>query len=361
MNLGRHQIPDSLTYLEDLRSALDPEEFRLAPEEIEDMRQLFKTMRVSKRLLKSQGPQAGVDLAHDSIDMLRVMQWYFMQIGSYVQDYIRTQKNIDLQEVPIGCLPTLDVNAHAIRCKDGSSLILVEPGLVGLLHSLNVMVVSLRKFWPVWPGGSPLEDFNQNEINEYVKDIIRSFIFRLESSCDVDFDPAESGDRFRRFANCYNLQSMSTAQHMFILSHEFAHFLKGHLSSNSTEYRTLPFTRGRSVEFYKRSQEQEKEADALGLELTLGCLKTYEKRIAGWNPWIRSSLRKMGMAGLHLLFIYFDVAEKVLSGRAGGPSTHPPALERYEAITRQVPLSADEVNWRLAMPVFKEIFAKIPT
>ena len=253
----------------------------------------------------------------------------------------------------------MTVNSWPIPTPEGGRIVVINAGLIGLLHSFNEMVISLRKYWPSFSNDLPLNDLNQDELNEYIRDNVEYYLLGSESKSSIAFDIIEgTNSGVQRYVNSRHLQFLSLSQQIFILAHELAHFIKGHPLDMDTLKTQVPNFTSNEYEMFLYSQKNEREADELGLEIALGCIKDYRRKLVGWHPVMKSWFKKLAPAGLHLLFFYLDVAEKILEAKGHRQYTHPPAYSRYEYIKKHVKIPSNELNWHILIPCFEIIFKK---
>ncbi|XHH09842.1 MAG: hypothetical protein ACFCUE_04240 [Candidatus Bathyarchaeia archaeon] len=224
-----------------------------------------------------------------------------------------------LSEIPVGFLPTRQINACSIRTPRNGAIILFDSAVIYTLMFLFRSYFSLDS----WRDSKPF-------CHDYTEDDFGMTIFILAGFCATsNLDilnkapaldcPSISGYDKTIICHCNFTE-------WFILLHEYAHVILGHLSNDTAKMRIGE----RSVEYYKLSQEQEFEADKFAFSKILLLCKE-----GGLKP-------TDVLIGPGLLFHLLDLSETIIKSTGGviTPS-HPPAAERWKRLSKLASLESE--------------------
>lgn len=217
-----------------------------------------------------------------------------------------------VSHLPVGLLPTGELNACAVRTPRGSAVIILDHGMVLKLPLL------LRSFWA-------LSTYDEKEpfCRDHSKADFAATIRYVALHCLTNDNSYLSAittwncPSLPRYNYHVNLEALMIET--FILLHEYAHVLLGHLHDHAL----APFAPevGLGLTKYTKSQEQEFEADQYALEHFVKLL-TDGPTVAG-----DAILLCCG-----LLIHCFALCERLTAETCSGTATHPPALERWGRI-----------------------------
>lgn len=237
---------------------------------------------------------------------------------------------LELHQNPVlGYLPIMDFNACSTVAPNGDAIILIDILLRSVLQTFTSFLVYLG--WEAQKVG------NTSRIPESILSIIvkgissgfRVFLGYRDKEVRTDYEEAwkwmlykvppeipETGD------------VLCDIIIIFIISHEYAHYVLGHVKPSSIQcYKTpkdqLP------IELAMASQSQEKEADQLALEIFMRC----HEQNSVFLPF--QHIKKATYAPL-LFFDIVSVVEATRCFRERPIKLHPPALERKELLYGKV-------------------------
>jgi hypothetical protein len=188
---------------------------------------------------------------------------------NYLANQIITHNNIadhQIADVPVGTLPTNDFNAAAIKTDIGDRVIVLNTGTIAFMSEvLNSFLGTLPTQYsaPLWTK--------------------QDAIFRIiQWTTAVSTGTAKFGiSKTPTFTNPDLMGasgSIGDNARVFMLAHEYGHFIKGHLNDANTKSKLLvPDNKLPAIEFYIKDHEQEFEADLKGCELCIEwCKKTHK-------------------------------------------------------------------------------------
>jgi hypothetical protein len=223
-----------------------------------------------------------------------------------------------LRNLPVGSLPTLDLNAQTVRHPEGYSIIVLHTGTV---ISIYRIVCSFLGTLPV-PGSQPEWSFL-----EAANWIMQSLAATAFGEPRLGYEQIPVFRHPRRMAAAGSLVDNACA---FILGHEYSHFLLRHSEARNATPRGVTSCPGQPpLEFYNRKQNQEFEADENGFEFAIRfCRNTHT-----------GSHQIVYMAIVFFLQI-LDLLELFLP--TGRTESHPPAKARRAAFERLHRFTFDE-------------------
>lgn len=296
-------------YLEYLRSIQPTFQY---PDNIDQSVVLSELAKRSPKFSKSLGkgpPKA--------MSMQEVIDGLFAELGST----LRTQKNrVRLQDVAVGELRRLEANACSVKVPAGGYVILVNSGLMLLIHKLTKAFVSLLE----------IQDLVKKKKTNLVGVRALNNVHTVEQTALHVYSNvatyllfnAPIGPRLSIASLSYHQTNFAGAllhfAELFVVAHEFGHILKGHFSEASTI--NIKTNEG-DVVVFDNDWNQEYSADLCGLQLVQETLENYEDRYKKPESIVYAS----GYAGPDLLLTMFDLIEKVGKKKT---TTHPPASLR---------------------------------
>jgi hypothetical protein len=242
-----------------------------------------------------------------------------------------------LTSIPVGLLPSRELNACAIRTPSNGAVIILNQGVIGQLMYVCRCTLSFIS----WQSNTPFcRDASQGDyakaligLAKYVMTGDSKYIVRFK---DVLQFPSLSDYEETTILFCQLME-------LFILLHEYGHVVKGHL--NSASIRTAFDGELPELQEYSKSEQQEFEADQYAINQLI------QKGVEG-------GLRQSDIAlCAGLVMKFFELCEAVSpSDHTSGTRTHPPARDRWEKIKTHT--SLESANGALALnldPAFKVI------
>jgi hypothetical protein len=208
-------------------------------------------------------------------------------------------------DVPAGILPSAELNGFAIRTASGGNVVVLNAGLIGVLHGVNKTFMKLTL---AEEGEGTKMDLEEAEslikrFPEYARSVISLNRITPPKSLPV-------GKGQMAIANIY-----TNIQELFFFVHEYQHILLGHLDDYASTISLLQIPE--AVDVYTQSQQQEMSADTAAMETI---------RHAGHgDPNIQA-------AALALVFSLLSLCESMDDNVDKRPTTHPPAAERKRNI-----------------------------
>jgi hypothetical protein len=232
-------------------------------------------------------------------------------LGESIRSVMTAAELALVRDVVVFERPSREVNAYAGFSADGRPAVVTNHALFGFAYRL-------LRIWQARAADAPA----------LVAAAIRRYFPEGDAEPDADDEAlprAADGDgaTLLRFSTVLCME-------LFVLCHEFAHHLRGHVKrSASTSARTDGL---RYV--CERSRSDEDEADATGLELyerVLG-LARWTARDEALVEWVESTVPQAVVA-FDVFFSMADLAARML-GEAEEDS-HPPALVRRARVRTQ--------------------------
>lgn len=209
-----------------------------------------------------------------------------------------------LKRVPVGILPSTDVNAFAIRTPRRGAVIALN---VALLHHFKILLYSSLALIHV----DDHSTFNRSHPSEeYEQSIIR--LAKVVCSGDtINWDEFHIRDCFIGAQPNRLVTTSMLFVAVFVLLHEYGHVQLGHLDANAVRQIAIGST---EVDVYLNSHNQEYDADNFALVRFRKLLHDHEA----------------AMSIVGILFRFFDLCERMAGVTVSG--THPPALQRWQRI-----------------------------
>lgn len=190
---------------------------------------------------------------------------YLRHLSRQIVQFNNLENNYEIASIPVGTLPTNDFNASAIKTDNGERVIVLNSGIVVFMSEvINSFLGTLSTSFL-----SPLWTFNEAAVRI------------IQSTTAFSSGAAKFGlTQTPTFTNPELIMasgSIGDTARIFILAHEYGHFLLGHFDDSITKVRQLiPNSTSHPIEFYIQQQEQEFEADVKGFELCIEwCKKTH--------------------------------------------------------------------------------------
>lgn len=230
-------------------------------------------------------------------------------LGESIRSVLTAAELALVRDVVVFERPSREVNAYAGFTPDGRPAVVTNHALFGFAYRLL----------GIWQSpGADAAALVDAAVRRYFPD------GDAEPAADVEALPrAVDGGTLLRFSTVLCME-------LFVLCHEFAHHLRGHVRRAE---RPSARTDGLRV-VYERSRSDEDEADATGLELyerVLG-LARWTARDEALVEWVGSTVPQAVVA-FDVFFSMADLAARRLGGSE--EDTHPPALVRRARVRAQ--------------------------
>ena len=231
----------------------------------------------------------------------------------------------------VGEYPHGSMNAQSIAVDHRGVLILVNNGLMMLIHQASKLVAKEIQGWPV--EALPPPEHERRRTQELLAEIVIAYIL-YGSSTHAKRLPTLGGRRGSLSA------SLTASAEQFAIAHEYGHVLVGHLDPstqppNIQQLLDLREQRLRSPEFVKKSHAQEFEADRCAMAIAINARKFAA------NDRDRTVREVCAYAGACLLFGLEKLVEDTRSTLKlptpnAGISSHPTPEARREHLRRFV-------------------------
>lgn len=235
-----------------------------------------------------------------------------------------------LARIPVGTLPTSSFNGRVLRIPSGENIVVINAGLPATLFEIAQNFVGSRSF----PGSPPEIPFEKATMNIFLHAFYQAAgrVLTVPERSYVDFPD-------RRFT----VGALWTNGLFFVLGHEYAHILKGHLRESSSRQYT-PEDGAAPLLDYNRSHQQEFEADELGLRSVVRFAKSDEG----------GSWAGVGILGAELVLQALVMVESL--GVRPSVSSHPSASLRLERLHALQEPMLDDFTFKL-VDELRRVFA----
>lgn len=242
---------------------------------------------------------------------------------NYCLDLLSKDDRLELSNVPMGFTFTKEPNG-ACMSSDFGNIIVVSEALKYFFFYMNLCFIR-------FDAGEVPTDVGIEALTIALRTML------LTESLDFDLDPRGEIPKEIELENNETVKK----QIQFVISHEFAHHLLGHLDKRSiVERNVLSSTNSENAQgvykFYTNTQKQEFEADIEAIA-----------RLQFHNQW---ELEEMVQNAI-MFFIYIDVYERVrnqIFPPFGNSSTHPDPIDRiwnlYDAYSHRVNFNKSTVE-----------------
>lgn len=244
-----------------------------------------------------------------------------------------------VQRMPrIVLLPTEDFNAWAMSAPNGDPLCVLDPGLSATLLQFS------------WSLAEATIDSPESAVE---RDYVKCCFGAIAACEEFVYGGHEPARQYLRSVNFRTNEArfmfgvfLSRAIESFILSHEFAHHVLGHVTTLRKDVLQRSRRRQPPIGVYNRSQIQEFEADCLGAKIFL---KTASEL---YSPHF--------LCAPLVLFDYLSFAETYVM-RNPASSTHPPAKERKVRLESHIwkELPSEAKDYYTVTPPFWSLVEKV--
>lgn len=225
----------------------------------------------------------------------------------------RYKKAID--EISFGTIFSDDPNGYCVKTVYGPLIILSE-ALNKFFYFMNL------GFYPFWH--SEEKRISQKTQQQALILGIRTML--STEAFDFEMDPRGSPPE----AINSELQEIGTAELLFVIAHEYAHFLLNHLDDKNVISRVMAYTLPskspfgqKAITVYNQSQEQEFEADSFAIEM-----------LSGGDPSEKGDLLLFAIT----IMSYFDVFESLINqikNKTTSIESHPTSYERRKRLAKK--------------------------
>ena len=226
-----------------------------------------------------------------------------IQEHNLINDWISQILKSNKLEVEIvgGPIPTLDLNATAIRGPENERIIGVNAGLVGYIFECVNSFLSL-----LFTKNITQESFNDSALNV----MLWTWGFIKNQNLGITKSLPLTNPKLLDLC-----EKLLHSAYCFILSHELAHFVLGHLDDKNTYSEKLNLSSSEELEFFSKSLKQEYEADRKGFEFT----EKHHHQKFGKNDY-------SFLCSIYYIFGLLELTELIESHK--NFNTHPPAIDR---------------------------------
>lgn len=224
----------------------------------------------------------------------------------------RCKKKID--EISFGTIFSDDPNGYCIKTVYGP-LVLLSEALSKFFYFMNLSI------YPYWYGEGD-RIFQRTQQQSLILGI-RTML--LTESFDFEMDPR--GPPPEDIDN--KLQEIGTAEMLFVIAHECAHFLLNHLDDKNVINRTMSYTlpskpplSQKAVAVYNQPQIQEFEADSFAIEI-----------LSGDDPSKKGDLLLFAVT----VMSYFDIFGSLIrqiKKKTTSMESHPSSYERRKRLSK---------------------------
>ena len=296
---------------------------------IDELYELYGGYGLSMEEFKKTMRAMGLGSPEGDIPAYQEPSWYHVMTSMVkgIEDVL-PEMNIKVIHSPIfGSLPTGRVNGMALKVPgDEHVIILLEDGL---FHFANLAAKAVCGMFPLSGGKEDRTTFPTSE-----EDLGRAFASQPQNGARfLELLLAYVFGGHPYLAQSYLLhpehqQLANVLMHsfeLFVLGHEYGHFVCGHLSSGNTKKAMFG---AESSDEIITSWQQEFEADTKGLEVTLAVMQKQGFDLA------------VAFLGADFFFGCVEIVERAISIARSGEiaadlaSTHPPTASRREMLRK---------------------------
>lgn len=218
----------------------------------------------------------------------------------------------ELENIPVGLLPSRELNAFSMRTPMGGSVIVLNHIIKTIFGGL---VQAFSSFYS-WHTQEPISrEFSQQQLAEFIVALARYAI-------SLDFGTLYPYRIFLGFSSRDRYDSLyvfAGYAELFVLLHEYGHVALGHLHEHKMHSVTLPS--GLAISAYNNEQIEEFEADAFAFRALIAPIQADSGMI---------KMSKSDAAfSVGLVLKFFELCD-LIDGRTS--VDHPPSAERWKSI-----------------------------
>lgn len=241
---------------------------------------------------------------------------FFEPFKKTILSALTPQEREYAQQIPVGFVPTGDMNATAFKTPSGVPAILFD--IHGLARFINVF--------------NKISFYTEEYNDKTIRDLVVKNVDCLINPTKTFFKTPEHKDYFTIMLT----SSFTMTQELFITAHEYSHILCGHLNNERVIKRKL-FFMDTQLDEYELQREFEFEADARAYNICErifnGEIKNPEEgaeKVFGYINQINPDLLKTILVSIEVFFLYLELMEKISKIPLSG--SHPTARQRRERI-----------------------------
>lgn len=296
------------------------------------------------RLRAAQTGESELEAAYESLSgPLSELQTEFLssQLWPYLLAALASDKREAASRTPLAVLPLRTVNACAATAPNGEPFLIIDGGLLSMTHfhlETQIVVAAIAK----------ARGFDQAV--EHHGRALRFILQYYEGEGEMSF-PLPDPSLQIPVESLYLATVQALAVETFVLAHEIAHVVAGHLESATTKAAVPVAGTELSLDVLHQSWEQEFEADALGLLLY--------QAACGSIPALQG-IREPARSVTPLLFFSLVALVETNLHREDGLSTHPPARDRLSNLLSVIEARMDGETLQLAKGI-AELASTVPT
>jgi hypothetical protein len=320
-----YQLPTDEEYLNELYDRLKDEAW-IAMQQNAVKRQdpaARARQAVAEGTFKEDQLNALIEAIEESINPLLYFRGKYIELLKSVALAMTNQYRNKLESVPVGCLPTRNLNAGAYSTPRGGAVILLDSGVI-LQLGLLVRAYFAYYTWNApdhFAAGTPYcRDHSRDAFGRTVQRLAAysatGNLNQLRQITTLDCPSLETFDPV--------VENFAMGIEIFIMLHEYGHIALNHLGTcSSVPVRLRPEV---ELTLFTNSQIQEFQADEFA-----------------FRHYSSSKLRPTDVAFCcGLLFHFFHLAELI---RPPQTATHPPALSRWKKIKELTLLAEHPEGW----------------
>lgn len=259
-----------------------------------------------------------------------VVAWFRREPSDKSGPFLDVEKEFLQGNIFVGTFPTDELNASICFIPEaGGYLILFNSGMMNFLNEVVKIMVSFTRMGEFSPTGEFLREtkntsfLSEAEAIAYLKEILIAF---KENRSFIPQRTVVNPSKELLLLQGDIIFSIEK----FILAHEFAHCVAGHVNNKSTRALAIPDS-NKTLNIILKNHAQEYEADSLAAILPV--LQTLPKGFDPKKNWLNvAQFREMihVVWGPLFFFSLMELIDKVLDNV--NSITHPASAQRYTKI-----------------------------
>jgi hypothetical protein len=291
-----------------------------------------------RALVEQEVTRAGQNPDESFDEMLAVMQDRIEATAASRIDGV----DLALRRPLVGRLPTGQLNAVSMRVpgRSGAYLVLIEDQLALFASKLSKAVAWAIPHGPADGTGNLTFQVGVPTVTERIRadpEVAERFAEIVVAYATTGTVGA-AGHHLLPPGYLHFAYSLVTALEYFVLGHEYAHILNGHLDTTPVRTGALPATEAEALAY---SWQQELDADLVGMILSINALIDHERLDMDF-----------GFAGIGLFFDALDVMDRAVALLQTGDEnarqigSHPPSELRKQRLREFLPRMAGDDSER---------------